>query len=110
MPLTGVHFLLSYQCTYECDHCFVWSSPSAGGTITLETLTAVLDQALELGSVTNIYFEGGEPFLFYPLPGMSMPATCATNRGVGFASGFRDIWDRQTYMAPRIGVEGESHE
>jgi len=67
MPLTGVHFLLSYQCTYECDHCFVWSSPSAGGTITLEMLTAVLDQAVELGSVTDIYFEGGEPFLFHPL-------------------------------------------
>ena len=67
MPLTGVHFLLSYQCTYECDHCFVWSSPRAGGTITLEMLTRVLDQAQDLGTVDNVYFEGGEPFLFYPL-------------------------------------------
>jgi len=67
MHVTGVHFLLSYQCTYECDHCFVWSSPRAGGTITLEMLTKVLDQAVELGSVTEIYFEGGEPFLFYPI-------------------------------------------
>ena len=31
MPLTGVHFLLSYQCTHECDHCFVWAGPRAGG-------------------------------------------------------------------------------
>jgi hypothetical protein len=67
MPLTGVHFLLSYQCTYECDHCFVWSSPRAGGTITLEMMTTVLDQARDLGTVTDVYFEGGEPFLFYPL-------------------------------------------
>ena len=67
MPLTGVHFLLSYQCTYECDHCFVWSSPRSGGTITLEMMTKVLDQAKELGTVDNVYFEGGEPFLFYPL-------------------------------------------
>lgn len=67
MPLTGIHFLLSYQCTFECDHCFVWSSPRAGGTITLEMLTAVLDQAEAMGTVTNVYFEGGEPFLFYPL-------------------------------------------
>jgi len=67
MSLTGVHFLLSYQCTHECDHCFVWSSPRAGGTITLEMLTDVLDQANELGTVDNVYFEGGEPFLFYPL-------------------------------------------
>lgn len=67
MPLTGIHFLLSYQCTHECDHCFVWSSPRAGGTISLETMTDVLDQAAELGTIDNIYFEGGEPFLFYPL-------------------------------------------
>ena len=67
MPLTGVHFLLSYQCTYECDHCFVWSSPRAGGTISLEMMTGVLDQAVDLGTVTDVYFEGGEPFLFYPL-------------------------------------------
>jgi len=67
MPLTGVHFLLSYQCTHECDHCFVWSSPRAGGSLRLEMLTKVLDQALEMGTVNEVYFEGGEPFLFYPL-------------------------------------------
>ena len=67
MPLKGIHFLLSYQCTHECDHCFVWSSPRAGGTIRLETLVDILDQAKELGTVENVYFEGGEPFLFYPL-------------------------------------------
>lgn len=67
MTLTGVHILLSYQCTHECDHCFVWAGPRAGGTISLELMTLVLDQALELGSVTEVYFEGGEPFLFYPL-------------------------------------------
>jgi hypothetical protein len=67
MALRGVHFLLSYQCTHECDHCFVWSSPRAGGTITLDLLLRVLDQSEELGTVDNVYFEGGEPFLFYPL-------------------------------------------
>ena len=67
MPLTGVHFLLSYRCTHECDHCFVWSSPRAGGTIRLETLLSVLDQAQQVGTVEDVYFEGGEPFLFFPL-------------------------------------------
>jgi len=67
MPLSGVHFLLSYQCTHECDHCFVWSSPRAGGTISLGLMTDVLDQARDMGSVDNVYFEGGQPFLFYPL-------------------------------------------
>ena len=52
MPLTGVHVLLSYQCTHECDHCFVWASPRAGGTITLELLLDVIDQARPSGYPT----------------------------------------------------------
>ena len=59
MSLTGIHFLLSYQCTHECDHCFVWSSPRAGGAFTLEELREVLDQAVDLGTVREVYFEGG---------------------------------------------------
>jgi hypothetical protein len=30
-------------------------------------MTKVLDQAKDLGTVDNVYFEGGEPFLFFPL-------------------------------------------
>jgi len=65
--LTGVHFLLTYKCTYECDHCFVYSSPSADGVFTLEMMTAALKQMTEISSVDTAYFEGGEPFLYYPL-------------------------------------------
>ena len=25
MKLEGLHILLIYQCTCECDHCFVWT-------------------------------------------------------------------------------------
>jgi len=35
--------------------------------MTLETIGHILGQAGELGSITWIYFEGGEPFLDYPL-------------------------------------------
>ena len=83
MPLTGVHFLLSYQCTSECDHCFVWSSPRAGGAIRLDMLLTVLDQAQRLGTVEWIYFEGGEPFLFFPL----MVEGIRQARDRGFATG-----------------------
>ena len=65
--LTGVHFLLSYACTFECDHCFLHCSPRAQGTFTLEQVREVLDQASDVGTVNWIYFEGGEPFLFYAL-------------------------------------------
>ncbi len=66
MKLSGLHILLTYQCTYECDHCFVWGSPWQTGTLTFEQIEQVLEQAKEAG-VTSIYFEGGEPFLYYAI-------------------------------------------
>ncbi len=64
--LDGIHFLVTYRCTYACDHCFVWSSPEAEGTMTLAQITSVIDEAAGCG-VTNVYFEGGEPTLAYPI-------------------------------------------
>ena len=43
MKLTGLHLLLTYQCTFECDHCFVWGSPWASGTMTLAQITEIFD-------------------------------------------------------------------
>ncbi len=65
MELTSLHLLLTYICTWECDHCFVWGSPEQSGTMTLNMIDRILDQGEELGTVRSIYFEGGEPFLFY---------------------------------------------
>jgi len=65
--LTGIHFLLTYMCNLECDHCFIYSGPSAKGTFTLSQIRKVLDEATKIGTTKWIYFEGGEPFLFYPL-------------------------------------------
>ncbi len=67
LVLSSLHILLTYRCTHECDHCFCFSSPRAQGTFTLAKVRAVLDQAVELGTIDSIYFEGGEPFLYYPL-------------------------------------------
>jgi MoaA/NifB/PqqE/SkfB family radical SAM enzyme len=67
MQLTGLHLLLTYQCLYQCDHCFVWSSPDQPGTMTIPNVERILNEGLELGTVEWIYFEGGEPFLYYPL-------------------------------------------
>ena len=66
MKLEGLHILLTYQCTFECDHCFVWGSPWQTGTLTYEQIENILLQAKEAG-VTSIYFEGGEPFLYYAI-------------------------------------------
>jgi hypothetical protein len=67
MELSELHLLLTYQCNHECDHCFVWGSPWQCGTMRLESIREILEQARDLGTVEWIYFEGGEPFLHYPI-------------------------------------------
>jgi hypothetical protein len=81
--LTQLHLLLTYACTFECDHCFLYCSPRATGTFTLAQIREVLAQARRLGTVEWIYFEGGEPFLYYPvlLEGQRLA------RGLGFETG-----------------------
>lgn len=65
--LTGIHFILTYTCNFECDHCFLYCSPWARGTFTINQLTKVLDEAEKIGTVDWIFFEGGEPLMFFPL-------------------------------------------
>ncbi len=67
MKLTGLHLLLTYSCNFECDHCFVWGSPWQSGVLTLQQIRFVLHAAQETGTIEWIYFEGGEPFLYYPI-------------------------------------------
>ncbi len=83
MKLSGLHILLTYQCTFECDHCFVWGSPRQTGVLTLEQIEDVLQQAKEAG-VEWIYFEGGEPFLYYAVmvKGVKMAAELGFHIGV----------------------------
>ena len=84
MKLSGLHLLLTYQCTLECDHCFVWGSPWQSGTMTLQKIEQILQQARDLGTVEWIYFEGGEPFLYYAvlLKGVQMAAEMGFQVGV----------------------------
>lgn len=65
--LTGIHFLLTYTCNYECDHCFVYSSPQVPGTFTLGQIKQVFDEIVKIETINRVYFEGGEAFLYYPL-------------------------------------------
>lgn len=84
--LTGIHFLLTYQCAFECDHCFVFGSPFAKGTFTLNQVEQVLDQAEKIGTINSVYFEGGESFLFYPLLIESIKRARAKNFQVGIVT------------------------
>jgi hypothetical protein len=63
--LRELHLLFTYQCTFECDHCFVWGSPSQSGTMTLAQVRDIFDQGDALGSIEGICLEGGEPSMYY---------------------------------------------
>ncbi len=106
--LEGIHFLVTYRCTYACDHCFVWGSPEAEGTMTLAQLTSAIDQAAECG-VESVYFEGGEPTLAYPV--VLAAARHARERGLEWGMVSNCFWatsvaDAKVWLAPfaELGV------
>jgi MoaA/NifB/PqqE/SkfB family radical SAM enzyme len=83
VQVSGLHILLTYRCTFECDHCFVWGSPRQTGVLGIEQIAQVLAQAKDAG-VQWIYFEGGEPFLYYAIlvKGVHMAADMGFSVGV----------------------------
>ena len=83
---TGLHVLLTYECPWECDHCFTWSSPRQSGTMTIARFERILDQAAAVGSIEWMYFEGGEPFLYYATLRHAVNAAVARGFKVGIVS------------------------
>ena len=86
LKLNGLHLILTYRCDSECDHCFVWGSPRQSGTMSLADIHEVLSQAKELRTLDWIYFEGGEPFLYYPVLLLGVREASASGFKVGIVS------------------------
>ena len=107
MKLSGLHLLLTYQCTLECDHCFVWGSPWQSGTLTLSNIQQILQQARELGTVEWIYFEGGEPFLYYAVLLKAVQEAARLGFRVGVVSNSywaNDVQDALEWLRPLVGL------
>ena len=107
MRLSAIHFLVTYRCTYECDHCFVWGGPQQEATMTLAQLQEVIDQAAACGLET-VYFEGGEPMLAYPV--VLAAARHARARGLDWGLVTNCFWatsveDAQLWLAPFVELE-----
>lgn len=103
--LTGIHILLTYRCLNQCDHCFLHCGPRAGGTFTLAQLERLLHQAGRIPSVTRIYYEGGEPFLYYGL--MLEGVRRATERGFSVGTVTNAYWattveDARLWLEPLV--------
>ena len=107
--LTGIHFLLTYACTNECDHCFLHCSPRARGTFTLEQLRATFAEIKRMNSIQDVYFEGGEPFLYYPLllEGLRLASKLGLRAGV-VTNGYwaTTVEDAELWLRPiqEIGI------
>lgn len=84
--LTGLHLLLTYKCDSECDHCFLWCGPEAKGTMSIRQVEEILRQARAIQTVNDIYFEGGEPFLFYPVLARGVELARAYGYDVGIVT------------------------
>ena len=107
MILNGLHILLTYQCNFECEHCFVWGSPRQRGTLSLKQLREILRQAKEMDSIEWIYFEGGEPFLFYPVLLAAVREAADSGFKVGIVS--NGYWaispeDALEWLRPFVGL------
>ena len=96
--LSQLHLLLTLECKYECDHCFVKSGPGQGLTMDRETIGRILDEAEDLGTIEWIYFEGGEPFMFYELLLWGAREACRRGFRVGVVSNAYWAEDRETAM------------
>jgi len=111
--LSGLHFLLTYSCTHQCDHCFLFSAPGAGGTFTVAQIEAVLDEAVRLGCIDRVCFEGGEPTLYFPV--MREGIRLARRRGIGGGVVTNAYWalseeDAELWLRPlaELGLDSAS--
>jgi hypothetical protein len=101
--LTGIHFILTYSCNFECDHCFLFCSPKSQGTFTINQVTKILGEAGKIGTVEWIFYEGGEPFLFFPLLNESIKRASANGFKVGVvtnAYGANSEEDAELWLRP----------
>jgi hypothetical protein len=105
--LSAIHFLLTYTCTWACDHCFVFGSPSAGGTFTAASLREAFAQIAQVPAIDTVYFEGGEPFLYYALmlEGLRMARDAGLSAGIVTNSYWATTEeDAALWLAPIAGI------
>lgn len=109
LPINELDFLLTYTCNMECDHCFVFGSPQAKGVMKIADIRRILKEGKKIGSIDWIYFEGGEPVLYYPILLWGLREA----KRLGFKTGFitnaywaTSVEDAREWLKPisKIGV------
>ena len=105
--VSAVHFLFTYTCLFECDHCFLYCSPSSEGTFTHKQMEEVFSDLKNIETLSNIYFEGGEPFLYYAqmLEGLKMAKELGVNSGI-VTNGYwaSSVVDAELWLRPLLNL------
>ncbi len=105
MSLTAIHFLVTYRCIYACDHCFVFGGPEAEGTLTLAQLRDAIDQTADVPAIDTVYFEGGEPTLYWPVVLEAARYARARGLDVGIVTNCHwaeSVEDAKVWLAPLV--------
>lgn len=107
VPINELDLLLTYKCNLECDHCFVFGSPDAKGTMKISDVREILKQAKKIKSVDWICIEGGEPVLYYPILLLGLREA----KRQGFKTGFitnaywaTSVEDAKEWLKPISGI------
>jgi MoaA/NifB/PqqE/SkfB family radical SAM enzyme len=113
VTITGIHLLLTYKCNFACDHCFVYACPEAKGVMKISDVREILNEAQKAGSIEWMFFEGGEPFLYYQtmLWGLRAAKEFGFKRGiVTNAYWATSVEDAREWLAPvcEVGVSALS--
>ena len=109
MSINELDLLLTYKCNYECDHCFVYSSPDSKGVMKIFDIKEILKEAKKIGTIEWIYFEGGEPVLYYPIMLWGLREASKAGYKTGFITNSywaTSIEDAKEWLEPipKIGV------
>jgi hypothetical protein len=83
----------------------VWGSPWQTGTLTLQQIKEILLQAKEAG-VSSIYFEGGEPFLYYAILIQAVRKAADMGFSVGIVTNAywaNTVADAEEWLRPFVG-------
>ena len=65
--LDSIHIVLTYRCTNHCPHCFCFGAPENRQVFSFAQLERYIAQIAEIPGIQWVFFEGGEPFMYFPL-------------------------------------------
>lgn len=65
MNITGLDYLITFQCNSQCRHCSYQAGPTREGCISPDMARKWMVEICQIQSLKSITIHGGEPFLYY---------------------------------------------